>query len=284
MGELAFQTALVRFLTDPTLRNLALDGEETAGGNGGAAGVSTEDLARLRQLDHGRTAVFSELLLLNRVSKVVEGLPWTTALLGNGLWPMANEFNQACPPTHAKKLREAIAFAEFLQERIASRPAEPPFLADVVAYEAAVLELRFEAALETAPPLADGAAPAVGRNGRRPGWVPFLLPGSRVVALGYDVEAIGQAIGRGESPTSPPQRPTCVLLRLDPSGVVLQDEINLPTLLFLEACDGTASLEAISADLAMRLGREGALADFSVLCQQLAASLVDRGVLGVRPG
>jgi hypothetical protein len=73
-------------------------------------------------------------------------------------------------------------------------------------------------------------------------------------------------------------------MRLDVSGVVHQDEINLPTLLFLGACDGTTSLEAISADLAAQLGQDGASPNFQRQCVELGNALLDRGVLGFRPG
>jgi hypothetical protein len=284
MGELSFQISLARFLTDPSVRDAALATHEAHVGNASGVGPDTENLTRLRLLDRGRTAVFSELLLLNRVSKITEGLPWTTALLGARLWPTADEFNRSRPPTHAKKVREAIAFAEFLEERFSRRPPEPPFLADVLVYEAAILELRHRAHLEPATPVPDGHRPAGPDHGNLElGSVPFLLPGSQVVALQYDVESIGQAIGQGEPPASAPQRPICILLRLDQSGVVHQDEINLPTLLFIQACDGTTSLEAISTDLAAQLGQEDRLADFHRLCLELGASLVDRTVLGFRP-
>jgi hypothetical protein len=285
MGELRFQTSLARFLTDPAVRDAVLAAHDGRAGDARGLDLHTEDLARLGLLDHGRTAVFSELLVLNRVSKVTEGLPWTTALLGSELWATACEFNQACPPTDPKKFREAIAFAQFLKERFSRRPPEPPFLPDVLVYESAVLELRFQTHLEPAPPAPDGRARLeLGRGDLQLASVPFLLSGSRVVALEYDVEAIGRAIGRGEPPASAPQRPTCILMRLDVSGVVHQDEINLPTLLFLGACDGTTSLEAISADLAAQLGQDGASPNFQRQCVELGNALLDRGVLGFRPG
>jgi hypothetical protein len=259
-------------------------GDGTASDAGGS-GLRTEDLARLRGLDHGRTAVFSNLLVLNRTSKVTDGLPWTTALLGSELWSMAPEFNRTCPPTNPKKFQEAMAFAHFLEERFSRRPPKPPFLADVLVYESTVLELRFQAHLEPATPASDGHARIEpGQVDQQLASVPFLLPGSRVVALGYDVEAIGRAIGQGEPPASAPEHPMCILMRLDQSGVVHQDEINLPTLLFIEACDGATTLEAIAADLATQLSQEDASANFQQLCVELGLSLLDRGVLDFRSG
>ena len=110
MSELAFQHALARFLYDPAARQAFLeDGDappapEVDSREHGS--VPPEVRARLRALDRRRTSIFSQYLLVNRLTKIVEALPYTSQTIGPRLWPLAVEYNQQFPPRHPKKMKK----------------------------------------------------------------------------------------------------------------------------------------------------------------------------------
>jgi hypothetical protein len=141
MSELPLQQALALLLTDGKGRESIFAGDVSplAG-----YGLSTEQEQQLLQINRERVEIFAELLIINRLSKAIEGLPWTTQLLGSQLGQVAVAFNQASPPKHSKKYLEAMAFAQFLKEQFRLQPPSPPFLEDVLFYEMNSLELRFE--------------------------------------------------------------------------------------------------------------------------------------------
>jgi hypothetical protein len=285
MPVFQFQKAFAQLLTDADMRRSVFAGEP---GALAGLGLSQEQQEHLRGMETERVEIYSELLVVNRLTKAMEGLPWTTHLLGTELWPIANDFNQARPPEHAKKYDEAMVFGHYLLERFESRPSALPFVEDVLLYEMTSLDLRCsfdglydadftDRTTELFPMLHDDHA--------WPSVVPKRLLHNRIVSLNHDVERLGEEIDAGQTPTDAERRVNYILFRVDPSGALAQDEVNLPTVLFVEACDGRTPLDAVIEGLARDFGQDtpSQLPNFKQRCLELCESLIERHVIGLRP-
>ena len=82
MSEFESQRALALLLTNDTLREAFLAGDVDTLVR---SGIAEDHIRPLRGIDAERLDIFSELLLINRLAKAVEGLPWTTKVLGSRL-------------------------------------------------------------------------------------------------------------------------------------------------------------------------------------------------------
>lgn len=280
-SELVLQSALARILTDAVVREQVFRSDTEAMQR---LGLTAEQGRQMREIDHQRVELFAELLVINRLSKAMEGLPMTTQLLGADIWNVARAFNQACPPTEAKKYVEALAFGQFLQDKWCREPSSVPYAADVLCYEMSFLEVRFG---RPEPAIADlTLLPALPGDGVMD-VVPLVVTPCRVVAMNYDVDALRSAIQDGRTPSREAERPTILVIAQGPRGEAVEHEISMGTLLFLQACDGVAALGDVIeqlANAAVERSRDALASDCVALCEDLIASglmLVGRRCLGV---
>lgn len=271
MRELERQQALARFLTDPRARQVVLDHAPADG----PAWPDRRDIAdRLRELDHPRVAMFSRLLLANRVTKIADVLPLTAWALGERLPALVEEYSLRCPAHDPKKRQQALAFADFLLKEAerTTAPGGPAYLPDVLAYETALVHIRFAPA--TAPASYPSLAAADLHRVR-----PRLAPSARLLALDHDIEEIAACHDRGEPPPPPSPRRTLLLLQAMPDGSVRRDEINQAAATLVEACTGSRTLAAVVDELAALLSQRLPLERLTAHCLDLCTSLAERGAI-----
>jgi hypothetical protein len=275
--ERPFQRAMARMLTDDTLRRAVFEGAAYPG-------LRAAERRRLAAFDRERVEIFAELLLQNRIDKAAGVLPWTVRLLDERKDDIAAEFNRTSPPRSSKPYREALDLARWILARCDQEPLGPPYLRDVVTFELAVLEMRF--AFD-------------GRYGRRRGslpwparsddssWkalIPYPLRHHRVLELGYDIEAIVEALSQGKRVEAMPQLMT-VLLHVEPSGELGRFELGRATAAFLAACDGHVRIDRILSGMARRARLRGpALAELEHGAYAMCDELGRRQVLGFLSG
>jgi hypothetical protein len=282
VSELEFQKVFARLLTDGDMR------AELASADGLAAGgVTGEAALRLRQLDRERVDVYAELLILNRLSKAMEGLPYTTKVLKEHLGPIAVAWNQASPPVRSKKFDEAMAFAQYLLETIGSRPYEPPYLKDLLLHEMSGLELRCTYNGRYPDELTKETPALLQQLGAEEGLssiYPCRMPHVRLLASDHDVEAIIQDLDHERAPAAVPlPSPRYLLMYIEPGGVMQQFEVNLPTAGFLSEASGQASFASILSTLAQAFGQEepATFKEFRRGCVDLCGLLAERRVIGL---
>jgi hypothetical protein len=145
MSALAFQTALARLIVDPDFRD-AVRGQGPGALPGPLTGLEASRLVTIagdRGLDMNRT-----LHKGFRLGKLRALLPLTCALLTPArLAREVTAFWQANTPSSFSFLPEALEFCTFLEQR----PRRSAYLAEVLAYERATLELE-RARVGAAPP------------------------------------------------------------------------------------------------------------------------------------
>ncbi|MCC6166860.1 MAG: hypothetical protein IT329_06485 [Caldilineaceae bacterium] len=282
---LTYQKAFARLVTDAEMRQVVFAGDTRPLAE---LGLSAEQQQYFLQMDHKRVEIFSRLLVTNRLGKAMDGLPWTTKILGSELGQIAYEFNQASPPKDAKKYREAMAFGVYLQERFRHIPPTPPYLQDVLNYEMSVLEIRFDAdGYRTVSSSKNPAAylHLLRSAGTSENLIPFRL-NIRIVALNYDVESLGRDLERGKTRPAVKKQAMLVLLKVDSSGSVVQTRINYRTFAFIQACDGSTPFGAIVYSLAREFHEDTPrrMPGFRGQCLSLCKSLVEQGVIGLGYG
>jgi len=139
VSQEAFQTALARLVTETDFRErVRADGEAAL----------DRDLTRLEQErlvklagDHG-LEVTASLIASYRLGKVLGLLPLTRVLLGNErLGRELRHFWADHPPTSFYAADECVAFCDHLRRALRLGRLRQVYLAEVVAYERAVLEL-----------------------------------------------------------------------------------------------------------------------------------------------
>jgi len=174
----------------------------------GSAALETSDLDELEQRrlvslardPHLEIAVI--LQLRRRLAAVLTALPHTCRLLGDAITSsLMREYRTVHPPRSSYFAEEGIAFADFLS----TRSELTPFVADVLAFELAVLELDLEkeweseAALQSVPP--------------SPYAYPKLAPQSRLLNTRHEPEEIATVLRGGALPHTPTRRPRTMFLR-----------------------------------------------------------------------
>lgn len=280
MSELAFQTAFAKLLIDEETRAAAFAGAPLPG-----LALSEVEAARLHGLDRERVAVYSELLVMNRLAKAMEALPFTTKALGSNLWAVTLEWNRASPTVQAKKYDEARSFAHYLLGTLGSRPDQPAYLRDLVLYEMSRLELRYTA-VQDLPDAASERTPAqieLALGSGAASVYPRQLPHSRVLAFDHDIEAIVHELDQGQTPAQVEPQPSHMLMIVDPSGMVQQFAANLPTVAFVTAATGDKSFAELLTWLAQVFGQEQgeAFQALTAACVELCTSLIDQGVIAL---
>jgi hypothetical protein len=128
----------------------------------------------------------SAIYRLNRVTPLCEYLPMTTTLLGDELVAHAEEY-WATHGTDLQFAPEVAGFGGFLTERLRRGTCTSPYVAEILAFELAVNELRFGS---------DGNRYETPRDGQ--GGVD---PAIRVVPFAHDPAALLESLTDGQVPT-----------------------------------------------------------------------------------
>jgi hypothetical protein len=200
VSQRAFQTLAARLVVEPDFRGLVCAG--------GAAALERESGGSLTELESRRLLAVAADPGLDatrlvhfdfRLSKLYVMLPLTRFLLGRErMLREAHAFWRASPPVTHYFIKEAVDFCDHLQERLRTRALRARYLAEVLAYERAELELK--------RPRPGGRAP-------RPRLVPFR----------HDPRALLSALARGRRPRAIPLRACTLVATLDTEGNVRWD-------------------------------------------------------------
>lgn len=272
----------VRLLTDAKARQAAFAGDLRPLTE---LGLTPDEAQSFLTIDHERLEIFSELIFAQRLDDIIHMLPLTVRLLGERVPHIAYEFNHKMTPEYSRKRDHALAFARFLKELFDEQPPEPQFLADVLSYEMNTLEL-YDKRNESDPAQSGRWSQQLRGRSTQERIVPQRLSHGRALSFNYDVLGIMREMTEGgRLPTEPPPRPTHILLRMNPTGLIEHDEINLPTLAFIRACDGETPLSRIIEDLAETFQQNTPVLfdEFRLGCLQLCESLLARSVISLKP-
>jgi hypothetical protein len=184
VSQEAFQAALARLVTEAGFRAL-IRAEGEAALPSGLSELERRRLARAAR-DHGLD-VTASLVASYRLGKILGLLPLTRVLLGDErLGRELRLFWEEHPPTSFYAASEALAFCGHLERRLARRRLRAAYLAEVVGYERAVLELT--------RPRPDGERPPPQR-----------------VEFRHDPARLLRCLGSGRRPRGVPERP-CVFI------------------------------------------------------------------------
>jgi hypothetical protein len=188
MGLAQVQAALARLYTDAAWRASFLADPEAAGATLGLAAAEARQLAGLAP---AQVELVAGSLRRKRLTEVVKLLPLSHRALGPRFAALFWRHADAYLPRGTKRHRaDALAFTAYLARAARAEPLDPPWAADLLAYEAAwlaasdpgcrVLLRRFR---HDPRPLAH----ALAHNGPRPSPTPhpalalwLHLPGGRV--------------------------------------------------------------------------------------------------------
>ncbi len=184
LSAAAFQAVFARLVIDPDFR------DDVRARGAAALAAELTDLERERLLFVAADSGMDVTRTLHkgfRLSKLLGQLPLTCAALGKeALAREVAEFWRQNPPVSFYYLAEAVAFCDFLLARLEEGMEFPtPYLAEVVAWERAGLELQRPRAAGVAPPL-------------------------QIVEFTHDPLPLLIALGRGE-PVEPIERP-CLMI------------------------------------------------------------------------
>jgi hypothetical protein len=193
VSQEAFQASLARLVTEAGFRALIRAVGEAAT----PSGLSELERRRLAQAarDHG-LEVTASLVASYRLGKILGLLPLTRVLLGDeGLTRELRLFWEEHPPTSFYAADEALAFCGHLERRLVRGRLRRVYLAEVVAYERAVLEL-------TRPrPAGDRPAP-------------------QRVAFRHDPARLVPCLRSGRRPRGIPERPCAFIGTLADDGTM----------------------------------------------------------------
>ncbi|MFY9821329.1 MAG: hypothetical protein WAM82_08100 [Thermoanaerobaculia bacterium] len=149
MSAPAFQSALARLIVDPDFRDDVRERREVAL----VADLTARERERLLAVSVDRGLDITRTLHKGfRLGKLLTYLPLTRILLDRDtLAREVGEFWRRRPPVSFYFLEEALAFCDYLLERVRTGDVEACYLEEITAYERAALELQ-----RTRP---DGSAP-----------------------------------------------------------------------------------------------------------------------------
>jgi hypothetical protein len=200
VSQRTFQTLAARLVVEPDFRELVCAG--------GAAALERETGGSLTELELRRLLAVAADPGLDatrfvhidfRLSKLYVMLPLTRFLLGRErMLREAHAFWRATPPVTHYFVEEAVDFCDHLQGRLRTRALRAKYLAEVLAYERAELELK--------RPHPRGQVP-------RPQLVRFR----------HDPRALLSALARGRRPRAVPARACTLAATLDIEGNVRWD-------------------------------------------------------------
>ena len=227
--------------------------------------------------------MFADLLVGNRISTIQEGVPFTAAALGADLPTIVGRYSDTVPCADHRKYPEACAFAHYLLEQMESEVVGPAYLRDLVTYELARLQLRFEYSeplwcdetmmpgVEAISALRSGRTVCVHRHAYQ-----------ALLSFSYDVEELCRQLEASQAQADPEPKASLVLLHIGTGGALHELAINASTAALLLAVNGCRTFEEIVDELAELLDRKGeeprqVLRD-DVL--RLCAELIEQGVIG----
>jgi len=133
------QHILARLYTDSELRKRFFAPPSSAAE---ALGIAENEMLGLAPLSAEQVRVFATSLVRKRAREVSKLLPATVRALGGSFEPAFLSFAEIFKPGGIKKhCDDAVAFAEFLRARVREGGLAPRWLADLVGYEAARIEM-----------------------------------------------------------------------------------------------------------------------------------------------
>jgi hypothetical protein len=199
MGLAEVQAALARLYTDAAWREAFLAAPETTGG---ALGLDPAEARALAAQPAPRLRFVADSLRRKRLNEVVKLLPSAHRALGPRFaalfWQFADGYLPRGPHRHRA---DARAFAAFVAQTARAAPLDPPWAADLLAYEAA--------------------------------WLEAADPACRVLVRRFalDPRPLAHALAQGLPPPTPPRRPTLALwLRPLPHRAAWHQIIPLPSM------------------------------------------------------
>ncbi len=140
MGLTEIQVGLARLYTDAALRERFAAAPLAVGSELGLDAIEAAELARLSTAQLNR---FANSLLAKRRHEVAKLLPLTRQLLGANFTHLFERHAGTCLPAGSKKhLADALGFAKFLRSLSGEEMCAPPWLVEVLRYEAARLKIQ----------------------------------------------------------------------------------------------------------------------------------------------
>jgi hypothetical protein len=279
MSELDFQKALASVLTDHNIRKRLCDGSLTSPSE---IGLSLEAVERIAQIDPQRLDFFAQTIEEKRIGEIIRFLPMTSKLLGQQLHHLLTIFNRQRTRRPTRIEDFVLSFALFLEQQFSLNTIQPRYcyLPDILIYEAAIVELYNKAEIGS-----ELRNPPELLQLRQAAALPKLTPrrssNCRVVNANYDLPAIFTIIAAGSAPADFAKQPRSFLLYINADSRLNQDIINDFTLIFLDTCNGSKSLDVIIKWLATKfdLDTPAIFSQFLEDCIDLSESLAKRGVI-----
>ena len=134
MGLAETQRLMAHLYTDSGLRERFFTEPDSVGAEWD---LSADDLEALRGLSAGHTEFFARSLQTKRLGEVRKLLPQTCRALGPRTVPLFRRFaDQSVPSGLHKHRADALGFASFLERVLREETALPPWLLDLLRYEA----------------------------------------------------------------------------------------------------------------------------------------------------
>jgi hypothetical protein len=200
VSQRAFQTLAARLVVEPDFRQLVCAGGDAALERESGGNLTELERRRLLAVAAGPGLDATRFVHVDfRLSKLYVMLPLTRFMLGRErMLREAHAFWRSNPPVTHYFIKEAVDFCDHLRERLRTRALRAKYLAEVLAYERAELELK--------RPHPRGRAP-------RPQLVPFR----------HDPRALLSALARGRRPRAVPAHACTLVATLDREGNVRWD-------------------------------------------------------------
>lgn len=244
------QTALARLYVDEAFRGWFQHAPDDALAK---YTLTKQERSILASIDRKMLAIFADSLRIKRGERIIAAFPLCALAFGKEtVTRYFDRFYDLHPAMPGETTSTAlIAFGRFLTECIQVDANLPGYAGDLTRYEAAINQLRHSTVDAddllllgaTAEPLADGPLLPTAR--------PRTADGVMVLAFGYDIPVIADALADGPVP-EPAAKPTNVVLRPGASGAPTPFGITPAVAVLLSECTGDQTVEDIRATMAAR--------------------------------
>lgn len=208
MTLLAFQQAFCELIASP---RLCLAVREDPAPFLSRYELSPREQDRLRDMvwQRGMSTTCS-VYRSNRITPLYTMLPHTFTLLGDALEPLLDAYWTDVELRDIEFHQETERFAHFLRQRLASGALDDPFVAEVLAFELAVNELRYAPRRAILAKLRDADTIV-------------LHPLVRVVRFAHDPDEVLGALARGEVPHGIAESESYLVLSAIDEELAVQD-------------------------------------------------------------
>lgn len=257
MTLLDMQRVFSRILTEKNFRNEFMRGAPVP-----PVGydLTCFELDSLRDFRWDRVGLHSALLAHGRLELALKALPLTSLLLHSQLHEHLDRFCAEYPPVPMEAsllYAEATRLCDFAGTLLGEGALRPPWAADIIAWERAVLSLTVSVAA------ASSAIEVAELKVSLPRPLAELtqliaVAGSHIQTLSsaYPLPSLLATLQEGAVPTEvrPLPVPVRILCRKRPRGTVETIKINEATAALIEACDGERTVGEITDVLVSRFG------------------------------